>query len=466
MGYIVFVVLMAVSLAASGAPESAPQRAADEAPPAALSADEADRLAAQASQAEAGEIASEGAALGERLRAILAAVTAFGDIRAEVTAGVVVLRGVAPSVAAADDAARMAEKLDGVLLVVNEIAVEKDLARRLDNAWAAVRARLQAALGSLPLLLSALLVFAGFWLAARLLRDADCLYRLLSARTLLQNLLRQTVFVLVLLAGLVAALLLMDAGAVISTALGAAGVVGIALGFAFRNIVENYLAGILLAIRQPFRARDVVDIDGSTGTVLRMTTSETTLMDADGNHLRLPNALVFNGKVLNYTRNPLRRFTVAVGVGTNVELDGAQDLAIATLARMNGVVDKPAPSAAVVGLGDSSVLLEIYGWVDQGRANFAKVASEARRLVKTAFDEAGIDMPAPAYAVTLSAPLPDLPTPPERGAGVPPPTGPDPEEIDISTADDLAEQVEKELAQTGAADLLAAGAPDEAAPRR
>jgi len=466
MHCIVLVVLMALSLVASGAPDEPPTPLPTETPPATLSPDEANRLAAQASQAEAGEIASEGAALGERLRAILAAVTAFRDIRAEVTAGVVVLHGVAPSVAAADDAVRMAEKLDGVLLVVNEIAIEKDLARRLDNAWAAVKGRLQSALGSLPLLFSALLVFAGFWLVARLLRDADCLYRLLSSRILLQNLLRQTVFVLVLLAGLVAALLLMDAGAVISTALGAAGVVGIALGFAFRNIVENYLAGILLAIRQPFRARDVVDIDVSSGTVLRMTTSETTLLDADGNHLRLPNALVFNGKVLNYTRNPLRRFTVAVGVGTHVELDGAQDLAIATLARMNGVVEKPAPSAAVVELGDSTVLLEIYGWVDQGTANFVKVASEARRLVKAAFDEAGIEMPAPAYAVTLSAPLPDLQTPPERPAGVPPPIGPDPEEIDISAADDVAEQVEKELAQTGAEDLLAAGAPDAAAPRR
>ncbi len=464
MPVLALALLLLLAPAASATPDPEPPAVPLEVPPAALSADEADRLATQASQAEAGEIASEGAALGERLRAILAAVTAFRDIRAEVTAGVVVLRGVAPSVAAADDAVRMAEKLDGVLLVVNEIAVERDLARRLDNAWAAVRARLQGALGSLPLLLSALLVFAGFWLAARLLRDADFLYQLLSARTLLQNLLRQTVFVLVLLAGLVAALLLMDAGAVISTALGAAGVVGIALGFAFRNIVENYLAGILLAIRQPFRARDVVDIDGSTGTVLRMTTSETTLLDADGNHLRLPNALVFNGKVRNYTRNPLRRFTVAVGVGTNVELDGAQDLAIATLARMNGVVDKPAPSSAVVGLGDSSVLLEIYGWVDQGAANFARVASEARRLVKTAFDEAGIDMPAPAYAVTLSAPPAEVTAPTPRPA-TPVPAGPDPEEIDISAADDVAEQVEKELAQTEPADLLSAGAAEDTAPR-
>jgi small-conductance mechanosensitive channel len=427
-------------------PEPAPVR---------LDPEEVERLTEAASQSKASEIASEDAAVAQQLRSILAAVDRFDGIRAEVRAGVVVLSGVAASSEAAEGAARVAEQIDGVLLVVNEVAAEKNLVRRLSAAWTAVANRLRDALGSLPILGVALVVLASFWLLARLLRDAGFLYRLMSERTLLQNLLRQTVFVVVLIAGLVAALRLVDAGAVIGTVLGAAGVVGIALGFAFRNIVENYLAGILLAIRQPFHARDYVEIGGSAGTVLRMNSSETILMDADGNHLRLPNAMVFNGKVVNYTRNPLRRFTVAVGVGTDVDLDAAQEIGVATLRRLNGVVEEPPPSARVAALADSSVLLELYGWVDQRSANFVKVASAAHRLIKSAYDEAAIDMPAPVYSVLLESPPADLPVrPPTAASPVTVPAGSAPEEIDVSVTDDLTRQVEKELAQTGEADLL------------
>lgn len=426
-----------------------PCLAQEEAP---LTPSEIERLSEEASQAEAGEIASEDAALEERLRSILSAVDSFAGVDAEVSAGVVVLDGTAGTSEAADEAAAMAEKLPGALLVLNEIEVEKGLEVRLRSAWDAVGDRLRAALGSLPLVGVAIVVVLLFWFVARLLRDADILYRVVRGRTLLQNLLRQTVFGVVLALGLVAGLRLMDATAVIGTALGAAGVVGLALGFAFRNIVENYLAGILLAIRQPFRARDLVDIDGTTGTVLRMTSSETTLMDADGNHMRLPNAMVFNGKVLNYTRNPLRRFTVTVGVGTAVDLDRAQELGVETLRRMKGVVDDPAPSAIVAALGDSTVQIDLHGWVDQREASFTKVASEAHRLIKARYDEADIEMPSPEYNVVLDAPpqLPERrePAPQAVDAGTPP------EEIDVSVGDAVTDQVEAELARSDEPDLL------------
>ena len=194
-----------------------------------------------------------------------------------------------------------------------------------------------------------------------------------------------------------------------------------------------------------------------------MTSSETTLLDADGNHLRLPNAMIFNGKVLNYTRNPLRRFTVAVGVGTDVDLGRAQRLGVETLQRMNGVVEDPAPSARVAALGDSTVTLEIFGWVDQRNANYFKAASEARRLVKTAFDQAAIAMPAPAYLVqfdaSAAAVLPGAPSP--RTEPEPPTadSGPPPEEVDLSAEEDVTRQVEQEIARSADDNLLAE--PDE-----
>lgn len=459
--------VLGLSLAVSGAAQEAGTtpdvQAQEEAVPAerpTLEPEEIELLTEEASRAEATEIAGQAAALSERLRSIFAALEGLGALRVEVQAGIVVLSGTAPTRDEADRAVAMAGALEGVVLVVDEIQVEKSMTRRLAASWEKAEGQLRGAIGYLPLFAVALAIVAAGWALARLLRDATFLYRFVSERVLLQNLLRQTVFAAVLVGGVVLALRFLDAGALLGTALGAAGVVGLALGFAFRNIVENYLAGILLAIRQPFRVRDAVDIDGAAGTVLRMTTSETTLLDADGNHLRLPNAMVFNGKVLNYTRNPLRRFTVAVGVGTDVDLAHAQQLGVQTLQRMKGVVDDPDPSARIAALGDSTVQLELYGWVDQRETSYLKAASEALRLVKVAFDQAGIAMPAPGYLVRLESEAAGTERPAARaeapGAGAgPADSGPPPERIDLSADDDVSKQVEEEIARSDEENLLA-----------
>ncbi len=416
----------------------------------------------------AAALAGEDQAITTRLRSMLGAIDRFRGIEVKVTAGIVVLTGEAPSRAAIEQAGELAGRVDGVLLVVNEVALQTGLEERVDGAWIELQNRLRSVFGSLPIAGIALLVLAGFWLLARLLRDARWPYRLLSRRTLLQDLMRQTVFVLVLLLGMIATLRLVDATAVLGTLLGAAGVVGLALGFAFRNIVENYLAGILLAIRQPFRARDQVSIDGARGTVLRMTSSETLLLDLDGNHLRLPNGKVFNGTVVNFTRNPLRRFTVTVGVGTAVDLAATQDLGVAMLGRMNGVVADPGPSARVAALGDSTVTLEFFGWVDQAAANYVKVASEAHRLLKETFDAHGIGMPAPTYNLVFEEASPAVPGGRAK-AGPKRPVrqqGPAPEAIEVAVPDDTTGQVEKELARSDEPDLLddAAGPPAAVTP--
>ncbi len=444
-------VLVLVVLVALGfqAPENPDRKTA-------LEPEEVERVVEQASEAEATEIKGEEAALSERLRSILNAVDDFRGMRVEVEAGIVILSGAAPSREAAERAVEMAGKLEGVLLVVDGVRVEKGLWQRIGNSLDHAWKQGVALAASLPLFAVAFALFALFWFVARLLRDAKFLYRLASKRELLQTLLRQTVFVAVLIAGLVVALNFLEAGALIGTILGAAGVVGIALGFAFRNVVENYLAGILLAIRQPFGARDLVGIDGALGTVLRMTASETILMDADGNHLRIPNAMVFNGKVLNYTRNPMRRFQIAVGVATDVDLCRVQSLGVETLRRMKGVAEYPEPSSRIAALGDSSVQLEFFGWVDQNTAGYLKVASEAHRLLKTAFDDADIEMPAPIYLVHLDRMPAELqkgaPTPKKsRKAAAPKPPS---EDIDVAPESDIQDQVEAEIARSGEENLL------------
>ncbi len=209
--------------------------------------------------------------------------------------------------------------------------------------------------------------------------------------------------VVAVLVGLVIALDLMEATALVGAVVGAAGVVGLALGFALRDLVENYVAGVLLSVRQPFAPGDHVVVDDNEGKVVALTTRSTTLITLDGNHLRLPNSLVFKGVILNYTRNPLRRFTFRVGIGNGVDIGHAHRLGLDTLAHVPGVLAQPAPLALVLELGDSAVVIEFSGWFDQRRGGFHQVRSASMRAVKEAFDHAGVVMPEPGYRVQLLA---------------------------------------------------------------
>ena len=125
-------------------------------------------------------------------------------------------------------------------------------------------------------------------------------------------------------------------------------------------------------------------------------------MTLDGNHLRLPNALVFSSVMLNYTRNPSRRFDFDVGIGVSEDLVRAQQIGVDVLRTLDGVQDTPPPRAYITALGDSNVQIRYQAWVDQRSHDFASVKSEGIRLVKLALEAAEMDMPEPIYRVQLS----------------------------------------------------------------
>ena len=193
------------------------------------------------------------------------------------------------------------------------------------------------------------------------------------------------------------------APAIAGALVGTAGVAGIALGFAFKDLIENFLASVLLSMRQPFAPNDLVDVDGFQGIVVRLTSRATVLMTPDGNHVRIPNAKVYKGVIVNYTRNPKRRFDFVIAVASESDLSGAQAVGVAVLRQMHGVLDEPEPWSQVVEIGDSSIPIRFYGWVDQRETSFAKAQSEAIRLVKEGLEAAGFELPEPIYRVRSEA---------------------------------------------------------------
>ena len=178
--------------------------------------------------------------------------------------------------------------------------------------------------------------------------------------------------------GIVIALDIIGAGALLGAVLGGAGVVGIALGFAMRDTIENYVASLMLSLRQPFRANDHVLIDDKEGRVIRLTSRATILMTLDGNHLRIPNGQVFRAIILNYTRNPQRRFEFDLGVDADDDAQAARVLGRATLQALPFVLATPPAEARIVEVGDSNVLIRFMGWIDQNEADWNKAQNAGR----------------------------------------------------------------------------------------
>ncbi len=329
----------------------------------------------------------------------------------------------------------------------------EDTGKRIDVVREQLGALAERSLELLPLLGVAAAIVVVSWIVARLLTGGDWLFRWIQNR-FLRDLARHFTRITILGAGLLIALELLDATALVGAALGAAGVVGIAVGFAFRDIIENYLAGLLLSMRRPFSPNDFVSIDGDEGRVVRLTSRATVLLTLEGNHLRIPNAKVFKAVLLNFTRNPLRQFHFEVGVGVKEDLVRVQDLAVDTLSSMEVVLEQPPPFTLIRQLGDSSVLLRLHAWVDQSSTDFFKARSEAIRLVKTAFDDADIEMPEPIYRLYVQQSVESPAQQPLRARAGALEVG------DTAVDTQLENQVEAERAAEGP-DLLDEEAPQE-----
>jgi small-conductance mechanosensitive channel len=341
------------------------------------------------------------ARIKRRLGNIYSNLNGLQDIEVVVDEGIVTLRGEISERADEDRALELAARTADVVSVQNELVYNRDVGNKLQAIWQDLAKKGMDLLQFLPVLLVALLVFIAFWFFARWLTRERGYLAGWAPNVFIGDLIRQIIRVAVTLVGLIIALEIADATSVIGSVLGALGLAGLALGFAIRDTVENYIASILLSLRQPFSPDDHVVIDGQEGLVLRLTSRATLLMSFDGNHIRIPNAIVYKGVIVNYTRNPNRRFSFELGVGTDVNLLDALQLARKTVQESPGVLASPAASVQIHSLGDSNVLLRFYAWIDQTQSDYSAVRSETIRRVKAAFQQADYDMPEPIYRLRI-----------------------------------------------------------------
>ena len=411
------------------------------------------------------------AAIARRIREILTELDGYEDVTVTVSSGIVTLRGTAIDGPAVNRLNEIAGRVEGVVTIENQVQETTDVARRLDPAIERFRARTEQFINYLPLAGVALAAFAlvvtvGF-LIARLQRP----WNRLAPNAFIADIYRQVIRIIFILGGLVIALDILGATALLSTILGAAGIIGLAIGFAVRDTVENFIASIMLSIRQPFRPNDQVEIEGDIGKVIRLTSRATILLSFDGNHIRIPNATVFKSRIVNYTRNDERRFVIDLGVAYDTDLARAQELALQTVSSLPFVIDEPAPAVWIEQLGDSAVILQVAGWIRQHETSYLKARSEAWRLCMAAFDHAGIIMPettlrvlgvgeAPSSASVVAHPEP-VTTPVASNAEAIAAATASVGDVDAAMDKELDRIVASERAEKQGDDLLKKDAPEE-----
>jgi small conductance mechanosensitive channel len=345
--------------------------------------------------------------ISKRLQSVLVATGWFTEVNVRVEQGVVFLNGVAESERLKQWAGDLARNTQGVVAVANRMREREPSLWDFTPAWNGVLDIWRGFIRSLPLLAFALVILALAFVAGRITTRGTrrVLHNRVSAR-LLRSVIAHAAGALVFLAGVYIVLRVAGLTQLALTLVGGTGLIGLALGIAFRNITENFLASIFLSMQRPFETDDLVEIDGVTGYVQQLNPRTTILMNLDGNLVQIPNATVYKSNLRNFTTNSNRRESFEVGIGYDDPVNEAQEDARNVLAAHPAVLQDPEPAVLVDSLGRATVNLRIYFWLNGREHSWLKVRSSVIRLVKRAFREHGVSMPDEAREVIFPQGVP------------------------------------------------------------
>lgn len=265
------------------------------------------------------------------------------------------------------------------------------------SPWEQVVTGIESALRSffrlLPRFVFAAILLAVFVLIGRQVR-ARLRPRLTHLRTpSFGNVFSTLVYVGIVVLGMVVALPIAFPSLSVAKMLGGLGLLGVAAGFAFQDILSNLLAGILLIFRQPFVTGDQIEVNGLRGTVEGITIRETRLKTFDGRLVVVPNADVYTNAISVQTHYDAVRSSFATGVAYGTDLAEARRVALDTLAGIDGILDEPAPEAYYTEHGASSVAIDLRYWTAGQQAGIRRVQDQVAERIHDAFAEAGIEIP-------------------------------------------------------------------------
>ena len=196
--------------------------------------------------------------------------------------------------------------------------------------------------------------------------------------------------------GLLAFLQVVGLGKAAGSLLAGAGISAFVIGFAFKDIGENFLAGILMAFKRPFRIGDVIESGDIKGTIIGLSLRDTQVKTFDGKDVYIPNGMILKNPIINYTIDGFLRQEFDIGLDYGSDISQAIKVILGTLAKVPGILQKEkAPSVLISELGSSSLNLKAYYWLDTFDHNVSglEVKNQAVERTLLALDAAGFNLP-------------------------------------------------------------------------
>lgn len=257
-------------------------------------------------------------------------------------------------------------------------------------------------LAMLPLLLAGAVAFVLFWVAARIARRviitiAQRRLEYPSAATAIGRL----VYVALLLLGVLIAVTIAFPSMTPARLFSVLGIGGVAIGFAFKDIFQNLLAGILLLIRHPFRPGDEISTGAFTGTVESIESRATFIRTYDGRRVIVPDSAIYTEPVTVISAYDVLRSDYDVGIGYGDDVGCACEVALRALCQIDGVLDEPGPEVLLWDLAGSSKNLRMRWWTKPQRAVVVRTRHKVLKAVSEVLSNAGIDLPFPTQVVLL-----------------------------------------------------------------
>jgi small conductance mechanosensitive channel len=268
------------------------------------------------------------------------------------------------------------------------------------EAWTKIQDKIAGLIAALPDIALALVVFVLFFYSAKGIKSTVERLTRTQVRTrnvglVLGRLSQGLVTLLGLLVGLSIALPDFGAGKLIELL----GIGSVAIGFAFRDIFQNFLAGILLLLTEPFGIGDQIVVHEFEGTVEDIQTRATLIKTYDGRRVVIPNADLFTESVIVNTAFAIRRSEYDVHIGYGDDIAQAKQLIVEAIKRADGVLQEPPPETLVMDLAPSSVQIRARWWTKSRRVEVLTGQDQVITAIKNTLVEHGIDLPFPTQQI-------------------------------------------------------------------
>ncbi|HET8828863.1 MAG TPA: mechanosensitive ion channel family protein [Pelobium sp.] len=246
------------------------------------------------------------------------------------------------------------------------------------------------------LAIAVLVIVIGFFLAKLVKKFALRMIRKISHLETINTLFSSFIYILTLGIAMFTALDILNLDKAVTTALAGAGILGLALAFAFQDIASNFMSGIFMSFRRPFNVGDLVKLGDYRGRIKAINLRDTSLTTLEGQRLIIPNKKVFENPIENYSSTGVRRLDIKVGISYGDDLEKVQKV---TIEAVNELLERDKNKEIEFfyeEFGDSSINFSLRIWLtDPEQKTYLNARSKAIMLVKKAFDQAAISIPFP-----------------------------------------------------------------------